>query len=263
MQPEDSQFDDIQFLTGSPQRYSVLSALCETPARPCELCDDVDATRTTVQRILAGFRERQWVVKRDGDYRATVTGRRVCEQYEALLSEVGRARDFGPLATHLDAVGDDIPTEALENGELTVSSTTDPLAAVERFTEWFRGVGEEVRALSPIVAKPFNEIGAELLERGTTIDFVIDRTVLEQSEQSYSEDLQRGLASDQITIHVHAEPLSFGLAIDGDRVCLLAYDEANNVRGMLATHGEAVAEWAASVFEAHRERAEPLSVVYS
>ena len=128
MQDDDVAFGDVQFLTGSPQRRNVLKALCEEPARPHELCADIDATRTTIQRILAGFRERQWVVKYDGDYRPTVTGRRICQQYEALLGELRLAREFGPLAAHLGPVANDLPIEALERGQLTVSDEGSPLA---------------------------------------------------------------------------------------------------------------------------------------
>ncbi|MDS0277587.1 MarR family transcriptional regulator [Halomicroarcula sp. S1AR25-4] len=264
MQPGTEDFEDVQFLTGSPQRYGVLSSLCESSARPCELCDEVDATRTTIQRILAGFRERQWVVKRDGEYRPTVTGRRVCEQYQSLLSEIERARDFGPLATHLDTIDDDLPTEALESGRLTVGSDGNPLAAVNRFTEWFRAVDGDVRAVSPIVAQPFNEVGAELLASGTSIEFVIDQTVLERSEQEYGEALERGLDHDRISIYIHEDPLMFGLVVDGaSRCCLAAYDEHNNIRALLETGGAEVVDWATGVFERHRDRAKPLSAVYS
>ncbi|MBX0322048.1 MarR family transcriptional regulator [Halomicroarcula sp. F13] len=264
MDPDTEDFEDVQFLTGSPQRYAVLSSLCASAARPCELCDEIDATRTTIQRILAGFRERQWVVKREREYRPTVTGRRVCQQYRSLLGEVERAREFGPLTTHLDAIADDLPTEALENGRLTAGSDGNPLAAVNRFTEWFRGVGSDVRALSPIVAQPFNEVGAELLAAGTSIEFVIDQTVLEQSEQEYGNALEHGLDHDQISIYVHEEPLTFGLVVDEtNRCCLAAYDDHNNVRAVLETSGEDVADWARSVFEQRRERSKPLSVLYS
>jgi len=160
MQQDQAEYGDVQFLTGSPHRRAVLAALCDEPARPHELCDDIDATRTTIQRILAGFRERQWVVKHHGDYRATVTGRRVCEQYETLHDEITRARRFGPLAAHLGPVADDLPVEALATGRLTVSEEGNPLAALSRFTEWLQEVEGEMCAISPVVAQPFNEIGA-------------------------------------------------------------------------------------------------------
>ena len=255
-------YGDIQFLTGSPHRWAVLAALCDEPARPHELCADIDATRTTIQRILAGFRERQWVVKHDGDYRATVTGRRVCEQYEALHEEVTRAQRFGPLAAHLGPVADDIPVDALERGHLTVSEDGNPLAVLSRFTDWLQAAEGDVYAVSPVVAQPFNEIGAELLSGETRIEFVIDSTVLEQSKARYESALQFGVDHDQMTTYVHESPISVGVAFDDERCCVVAYDDGNNLKAMLEAGEGELYDWTTEVFERHRERSVPLATLY-
>ncbi len=262
MQQDQAVHGDIQFLTGSPHRRAVLDALCDEPARPHELCAGIDATRTTIQRILAGFLERQWVVKRDGDYRATVTGRRVCEQYRALHEEATRARRFGPLAAHLGPAANDLPVAALEGGRLTVSEEGDPLAALSRFTEWLRAVEGDMHAISPVVARPFNEIGAELLSGDTRIEFVIDSAVLEQSKANYESELALGADHDQMAIHVHEDPLSFGVAVDDERCCVIAYDDGNNLKAMLEAGRGDLYDWTTEVFERHRERSVPLSRLY-
>ncbi len=262
MPQDQAVYGDVQFLTGSPHRFAVLAALYDEPARPHELCADIDATRTTIQRILAGFRERQWVVKHDGDYRATVTGRRVCEQYEALHEEVTRARRFGPLAAHLGPVADDLPVSALESGRLTVSEDGSPLAVLSRFTEWLEAVDGEFHAISPVVAQPFNEIGAELLSGETDIEFVIDSTVLEQSKAQYESDLEFGADHDGITIYVHETPISLGVAFDDERCCVVAYDDGNNLKAMLEAGEGELYDWTTGVFERHRERSVPLATLY-
>jgi len=262
MDQDQAAYGDIQFLTGSPQRRNVLAALCDEPARPHELVAEIDATRTTIQRILAGLRERRWAIKRDGDYRATVTGKRICERYEALRESVERAQRVGPLAAHLGPVGDDLPPSALENGRLTVSEEGNPLAVLSRFTEWLQAVEGDFCATSPVVAQPFNDIGAALLDSDTTIEFVIDSTVLEQSKAQYESELEFGIDHDGIDIYVHEESLSIGVAFDEERCCVVAYDDDNNLRGMLESTSEELYEWTAEVFERHRERAVPLESVY-
>jgi len=262
MQQDQAVYGDVQFLTGSPHRRAVLAALCAEPARPHELCADIDATRTTIQRILAGFRERQWVVKHEGDYRATVTGRRVRDQYETLLEEVTRARRFGPLAAHLGPDADDLPVDALENGRLTVSEEGSPLAPLSRFTEWMRAVEGDIHAISPVVAQPFNDIGAELLSGETDIEFVIDSAVLEQSKTQYESDLAFGADHDGITIYVHEQPLTIGVAFDEKRCCVVAYDDDTNLKAMLEAGEGELYEWTTEVFERHRERSVPLATLY-
>ena len=261
MQQDRQAYKDIQFLTGSPQRRNVLATLCDAPGRPCELGDRVDATRTTIHRILAGFLDRQWVVKRDGEYRTTVTGRRMWTQYEALLSEAGRAREFGPFAANLGPVADELPASALEAGRLTGSSDGDPLAPVSRLSEWFRATDGDVYAVSPIVAEPFNEIATELLESGVEIEYVIDRSVLERSRERYTEELAFGRDHDRIDIYVHSEPLEVGIVVDDSRCCVVAYDDDGNIRATLEANDDATRAWAMDAYERRRERAEPIGAV--
>ena len=261
MQQDQGVYGDVQFLTGSPHRRAVLAALCAEPARPSELCAEIDATRTTIQRILAGFRERQWVVKHDGDYRATVTGRLVCDRYEALCREVTRAQRFGSLAAHLGPVADDLPPSALERGRLTVSEDGSPLAVLSRFTEWLEAVEGEFHAISPVVAQPFNDIGAELLSENTRIEFVIDSEVLERSKANYESALEFGLNHDRMATYVHEAPLDIGVALDDERCCVVAYDDDSNLKAMLEAGEGDLYEWTTALFERYRERAVPLTEV--
>lgn len=262
MQPDEDAHGDVQYLAGSPQRVAILGALCEEPARPSDLSDRVDVTRTTVQRVLAGYRDRDWVVKCDGRYRPTVTGRFVHERYRDLLAAMERADEFAALAVHLGPVADGLPDEALEEGHLTIASDQDPLAAVDGLVEWIRDAeGDHLRAASPIVAQTFNEVGAELLQNGTTIDYVIDGEVLERSANEFEQAVERAISDGNIDVFVHPEPLAFGLAIRGKSACLSAYDEHNNLRAILVSDDPAVRGWASNAFARLRDDAEPLDDV--
>ncbi|WP_284007489.1 helix-turn-helix transcriptional regulator [Haloarcula pelagica] len=259
----DSVHGDVQFLTGSPARFAVLSALAESPARPCELCDRIDATRTTIQRILAGYSDRQWVRKVDGDYRLTLTGRRVYERYESLLAETERAKQFGPLAEHLGPIGDELPDVVLDTGTITVGSEQTPLAPVNRLTEWFAAAEGDVKTVSPIVAAIFNNTATTLLEQGTRIESIIDHSVLERSEREFDDALARGVDDESIEFYVYETSLDFGLVVDDRGCCLGAYDDSNNLRVTLVVEDPAAREWALDRFHRYREDATPLETVLS
>jgi predicted transcriptional regulator len=258
MQRDQTVYDDIQFLTGSHQRRNVLHSLCSEPARPSDLCEDIDGTRTTVHRILSGFLEREWVTKRDGEYHATITGREIHRRYETMLDEAERAKEFGPLATTIGPAGDDLPIETIDASDVTISEEGCPLAAVSRFTEWLRGVESELYAVSPIVADPFNNIGAKLLDNGVSIQFVIDETVLEQSRQNYESELELGIKHSKMDLYVHERPLSIGVAFDRTRCCLLAYDERTIKAVVTGADGE-LYEWIQETYERYRDRSVPIA----
>lgn len=261
---DDERIRDLQFLTGSRHRGAMLAELCEEPLRPTELCDRVDATRTTVQRILAGFRERTWVEKVDGAYRATMTGRRVDERYRALRETVERADRFAPLARHLDPFDEPLPPAAFEHGTVTAATDGDPLAAVDAVVEWIEeSDGGHVQTTTPIVTHTFNETVAGLLSDGLTVDMVIDENVLERSATEFEGALERGQRHDQVSVSVLPEPLSDGLVVREDAAGIVAYDETNNVRAILESDDQRVVEWVRERFEATRARARPLAAVLS
>lgn len=264
MSPTDEAFDDVQFLTGSPHRPVILDAMSTDPVRPGKLTERVDATRTTVQRVLAGFLDRQWVAKRDGEYYATVTGKRVHARYESLVDEIGRAQALGPMATHLEFPLEDVPDEALATGSVTVATEQNPLAVIEGIVEWFQDRdGGHVAGVTPIVSQTINEAAAEMVDDGTSVDLVIDPNVLEHSAAEFPSATDRAVDDEGVDAFVYPEPVSYGLAVHGTDVMLAAYDDESNPRALLECDDADVADWAEDRVDRLLSRATPLAEALS
>ncbi|MFY4815328.1 helix-turn-helix transcriptional regulator [Haloarcula sp. AONF1] len=254
--------DGAQYLAGSPVRVAILRALREEPRRPAELTDAVDATRTTVQRILGGFRERDWVVKRGADYRVTPTGERVHDAYETLLTEVERGDRYGRFAETVERVGVDFPAEGIPDSDLTVASDQNPLAAVDRLTDLLReSRGAEIRAVSPVVLQQFNDAAAAALDGGASVELIIDRDVVDASVAEFGPATDRALEDDDATVYVSAESIEYGLVRCDDVACVTAYDERNNPRCVLESTDETVVDWVDDAFASLRDDATRLSAV--
>jgi predicted transcriptional regulator len=254
--------DGAQYLAGSPVRVAILRALREEPRRPAELTDAVDATRTTVQRILAGFRERDWVVKRDADYRVTPTGERVHDAYETLLTEVERGERYGRFAETVERVGVDFPPEGIPDSDLTVASDQNPLAVVDRLTDLLHeSHGADIRAVSPVVLQQFNSAAAAALDDGASVELIIDRDVADASVAEFEPATDRALDDDDATVYVSAEPVEYGLFRCGDVACVTAYDERNNPRCVLESTDRTVVDWVDDAFASLRDEATPLGAV--
>ncbi|TKX63031.1 transcriptional regulator [Halorubrum sp. ASP1] len=254
--------DGAQYLAGSPVRVAILRALREEPRRPAELTDAVDATRTTVQRILGGFRERDWVVKRDADYRVTPTGVRVHDAYETLLTEVERGERYGRFAEAVERVGVDFPPEGIPDSELTVASDQNPLAVVDRLTDLLReSRGAKIRAVSPVVLQQFNDAAAAALDGGADVELIIDRRVADASVAEFGPATDRALNDDDAEVYVSADPIEYGLVRCDDVACVTAYDERNNPRCVLKSTDETVVDWVDEAFASLRDEATPLAAV--
>ena len=258
----DTGHDDAQYLAGSPVRVAILRTLDHEPRRPAATTEAVDATRTTVGRILSGFRERNWVVKRDGAYRLTPTGKRVYDAYEALLGEIDRADRYGQFAAELERVGAGFPAAGLESGTLTAATDRDPFAALDQVIELVRAAGgSRVRAVSPIVTAQYNEAAAAALERGASVELVVDRDVVETSLAEFGPATDRALTDDDTSVYVTPDRIGYGLFRRDDLACVIAYDASNNPRCALESRDPVVLEWADDRFERLVESATPLSAV--
>ena len=55
--------DDIDFLTRSEHRVTVLEALMDEPREYGELKDLTGVSRVTLNRLLAQFEEKKWIVE--------------------------------------------------------------------------------------------------------------------------------------------------------------------------------------------------------
>jgi predicted transcriptional regulator len=254
--------DGAQYLAGSPVRVAVLRALRDDPRRPAALTDAVDATRTTVQRILGGFRERDWVVKRDAVYRVTPTGERVHDAYETLLTEVERGGRYGRFAATVERIGVDFPPEGIPDSDVTVASDQNPLAVVDRLTQLLHeSHGGEIRAVSPVVINQFNDAAAEALDDGASVELIIDRDVVDASLAEFEPATDRALDDDDAEVYVSAEPLEYGLFRCDDVACVTAYDDRNNPRCVLESTDSTVVDWVDEAFASLRDDATRLSSV--
>ncbi|ELZ58866.1 MULTISPECIES: helix-turn-helix transcriptional regulator [Halorubrum] len=254
--------DGAQYLAGSPVRVAILRTLREEPRRPAALTDAVDATRTTVQRILAGFRERDWVVKRDAAYRVTLTGARVHDAYEALLTEVERGERYGRFAATVERVGVEFPPAGIPDSDLTVASDQNPLAAVDRLTELLRESHDaDIRAVSPVVIQQFNDAAAAALDDGASVELIIDRDVVDASVAEFGPATDRALDDDDAEVYVSADPIEYGLFRCDEVACVTAYDDRNNPRSVLESTDRTVVEWVDDAFESLRDDATRLSSV--
>lgn len=254
--------DGVECLSGSPVRVAVIRALRDEPLRPAELTDTVDATRTTVQRILAGFRERNWVIKREGAYHVTSTGKRVHDAYETLLSEVARADRYGEFVATMERAAPGFPTEALDDGTLTVADNRDPLAAVDRVADLLRArAGKEFRTASPIVTQRYNEAATAALEAGSRVELVVDEDVVDASVSDFAPATARAIENDRASAYVASESVEYGLFRCGEFACVIAHDERNNPRYVFESADSAVIDWVDDRYAALRADAVPLSAV--
>ena len=248
---------DIAYLVGSESRLSILRALSVAGVRPTDLADRCGCARETAQRTLAGFSDRGWVEKRERCYHLTPAGEMVLERYDDLEQTVEVTDRLGPFLNHAGDIARELPPSMY--GDLTVKTATaeNPHAALNRcLTVLGDDPVDRLRGINPIVSGVFNRAAEAVIGPETAVELVIDQGVLETSQESYPEALQRAFDLTNMRLYLSPEPLDFGLTIVDDRAVVGAYDGDNNLVAGVDGDDPMFVEWVTERFVDWRDRAQ-------
>lgn len=251
--------EDIAFLVGSASRVEILRALIESPSTPTSLADRCSCARETAQRTLSGFADRGWVTKTDGQYELTAGGTSVLEQYERLSTVVVGADQLQQFLRNVGPAADTFSVESIVGGEqVTVTNATadNPHAPIDRYLT-FLGADpvDSFRGVTPIVSRVYNEAAERILGPNTSMELVIDESVLAVSETEYPDALQRAWDLDQFTLYVSPNSVDVGVALVDGRGFVGAYDQQGNLVASVDGSGDQFLTWANTVYDEYRQSA--------
>lgn len=249
--------EHVAFLASSGNRVQVLRELREESGRGAELARRCSLPRSTVHRCLDGLTTRGWAGKHEGTYRLTTPGSLVLSAYEDLTRTIAVTAEYERVLTQLGTVGRTLPIEGIARATAIEATPENPYATMEHYVDAFASASfERLRGIVPITNRLFNEAGEPLVEANVELEMIIDEGVLETLREDYPEAHERGVDSENFSLYVHPQSLSFGLAIfDDDRALVGAYDEQGNPRACLDGTDDALVEWAVDTYERFRAEA--------
>lgn len=248
--------EGIAFLTGSAGRVAVLAALADAPARPCELCEQTDASRTAIHRALSGFEEYGWIRKQDERYKLTAAGRHVYDQYEQLAVAVEHGDRFSEFLA-VFPLADDLPFPF--EGEVRIATPTEPQAAETFFFERFPTDADRFRGFTPVLTRRLVESFEPTIEAGTTIELVYDESIARRAHEAYPETMALAMESERVTVHVVPQSIEGGLALVDGEVFLKAYGTRGDLRACLHSTDPQLLEWATDWFDRTAADSAPLA----
>lgn len=256
-------FNELNFLTRSENRVTILKALIEESHRQRDLVDQTDISRVTVSRTLDAFHERGWIRKTDDGFTATPIGKIVAEDYAQLAETMDVACRLGPVVDLLPVERMDFDLRILANATISDPEDYDVLQTVDRWVTLIRESDRlDVFAYRSgrMVAEPiYEEISAGSLD----MDAVLAPSELERVRNDPpTREIKQKIHEAGANYYVAAEdpdkPYSFGMF--GDIAAIVGWDENSEPQVHLETRDEPVVEWVRAEFEALKADAEPLAV---
>lgn len=242
------------------RRSSFVRSLAERPRDKRGLADDLDTSRSTVDRVVRELLDAGLAERVEGRYQLTSVGRCALGAYDECLDSLRGVHAARDLLSMLPA---DAPLDpAFLTGATVHTSTPNiPDSAIQ---ELFSSIehAERVYGVAPVALvgqlRPFYETATA---GGTVVEMIIadelfDRLVAAPSSRTVIEDQLR---HESVTLYRGSVPFRFGLWVTESEAGIVVYTDTG-VGGVARNDTKAAVEWANEQFETLRENAERLTL---
>ena len=220
------------------RRHDYLTLLASGPCHKRDLIDDLEDSRSTVDRAIEALRDRGLVARTaDGAWTATTKGHVLKETVERTCEAAAAIETADDLLEHLPC-DELVPPALFQDAVVEHADGPTPLVIAERVRENM-AAADAVRGF----AAADHETGIK--------DHVFDETLLAglaTDDDRYAELCDRSNATAAVY-----DGLPFGLLladVDGEtRMTLIIYDDSGVVRGQITTADRGAVCWGEDVFE--------------
>lgn len=251
----------LEVITTIIQRSDVLECLLEEPRDTRSLVDKLDISRSTVNRSVRDLEQLDLIEYRDGQYHITLSGRLAFHEFwnyvQCLGSIIAAQEVLNNLASDCD-----IDARAVVEAEVVVPEPAAAYIPGERIEELVRHADRwKGLAYAQSHSGVIDLVHKQIMEEEMTIDVVFRTELWEYAQSAYQEKLDTWRDTGRFQAFT-VDSLPFGLQIIETgikkHVCILAYNQDDQLQGLIVTESEPTVEWAEETYQKYRELATPV-----
>ncbi|WP_276301504.1 helix-turn-helix transcriptional regulator [Halorussus lipolyticus] len=240
------------------QRIDALESVRESGKDKRELVEDLDCSRSTVDRSIRELESRGLVTHSAGEYRPTTFGRLATAEYRRFEERVETMKRLRPALEWLPVEEFALDFGCLADAEVIVSTPSDPYAPANRHAD-VASQAETFRALLPAVGLNQLEAGrASAVEDDQRQHVVVQPDVAEQlrAKPHYAEKIREMVDTGRVDISVYDGTIPYFLGLYDETVHVGVEDDDGIPRALIETDAEEVLDWAESTFAEYERAAE-------
>ncbi|SDM55477.1 Predicted transcriptional regulator, contains HTH domain [Halogranum gelatinilyticum] len=240
------------------RRADFLQSLSTSPREKRDLVDELDYSRSTVDRAVRDLEMHGLVERTNAGYVTTVSGRVSVEQYRQFVETT---LDTLELQELVDQFPPDVELDGriLRNASVDRADDTAPYTPAERLIDTAEKA-DRLRVLAVSLPDPrFFDVVAERSRAGElSVDAVVAEPLWKTLHDQHGEMLTT-ITETGMELSVGDVPAFDLLLFDrGEEttVCIVVFSDAGSILGVLTNDTPAAVEWAEQRFEHHRADAE-------
>lgn len=244
------------------QRLQLLETLREEPGAKRDIIDQLDLSRSTIDRAIAALETIGAVERGNAGYETTLAGRLAADRYRKHIEEMGAIFDAAELLAPLSC-DCDLPIVALTGSKTTVPAETAPYRPLE---ELYQAIGDadRYRAVRSRLedSRHFRLCYEHVISDGNEADLVVSPSLRATLREDFPQQLSVALETEQFDFRVGPGPDYDLILTDNDgttTVWILVFGESGSFHGLIRNDSPSAADWAQQEFERRREAATPVT----
>lgn len=228
------------------RRRGLLTRVSGTGVRKSALCEELDVSRSTVDRGVRELERLGLVERNEGRVQLTLSGRLALEAHDDLQERIrGIAAATTPLSTLPADV--DFDTVVLEDASVVLPDPSDPYRPVTYLTELTEH-SERIRSYAPAFVPPQVEVyRRSILENDLVAEVVVTDQVLSRLVADHAETLEATLRTDRLELLRTEEQVPYGIVLgespSKNRMGVSVFSDTG-MAGYIGNDTESAVEWA-------------------
>lgn len=241
--------DQIALIAGSEYRVEILKLLSEKRVSKSEILSNCTASRSSTHRILEELLNTSLIKKEGEDYRLTISGEKILEQYTTLENTIEMTTTFNGIYDSIDESdkGMNIPTWVFEEATCINSTDEYPLKPLREFTTIIKNENpDQFRGITPVRHSLLDDLREFLLKNDTNISVITDTKVI--CENNNVKNIRDDLQNDNFSVYLDSNLANIGLTISDVYVIIGAYNRGFLSQIAVIRSAESY-DWASQYFE--------------
>lgn len=239
----------IKFLSNSPQRHRILDNLAHAEMDVRSLMQELDSSRSTVQRNLRMLEDRGWIRDTSSGYVTTTIGEAIYREFMDIYDTIDTIHRMSSFLEVVDTL-EEVEIRKLTDATVMTPKSNQPTFLMDSLFTIFSS-DDYVRGLLPVVSSLSVKI---MREDGFSIpscSFIVSKSTLDKIYQQYSQSESGTAVSvpECINFRVCSDELPYGLFVSNKHLALAGYNELGRIQALVKSTNETAIEWAEGMYK--------------